>query len=186
MTDNDHRDDEYQNEARRQQKHSGPHLKLPSREAIVALKFRALNQIEPNEASLEADPKGAFRQEKESDSKCAGGIRRLHPLTLEPFRLTGLGTPHTPVTLSYHGCLLTPSVDKNHMRPYVEPPPTLRCSCAGELRLKLIEPADRTRQKQREIFVCTNCGREQTLLADRNPYMASHPHQEKRQRTDLL
>ena len=115
--------------------------------------------------------------------KGAGRSRRLHPLTLEPFRLTGLGTPHTPVTLSYHVCLLTPSVDKNHMRPYVEPPPTLRCSCAGELRLKLIEPADRTRQKQREIFVCTNCGREQTLLADRNPYMASHPHQEKSQRT---
>src|SRR4029078_4734451 len=132
MTDNDHHDDEYHTEARRQQKHSGPHLKLP-----------------------------------------------------EPFRLTGLGTPHTPVTLSYHGCLLTPSVDKN-MRPYVDPPPTLRCSCAGELRLKLIEPADRTRQKQREIFFCKTCGREQTLLADRNPYMASHPHQEKRQRTDLL
>jgi hypothetical protein len=94
------------------------------------------------------------------------------------------GNPAHSVTLSYHGSLLIPSVEENHMRPYVEPPPTLRCSCAGELRLKLIEPADRARRKQREIFVCTNCGREQTLLADRNPYMASHPHQEKRQRID--
>ena len=30
------------------------------------------------------------------------------------------------------------------MRPLVEPPPSLRCMCGGELRLKLIEPADRT------------------------------------------
>ena len=80
MTDNDHRDDEYQNEARRQQKHSGPHLKLPSREAIVALKFRALNQIEPNEASLEADPKGAFRQEKEKRLE----VRRRNPTPSSP------------------------------------------------------------------------------------------------------
>jgi hypothetical protein len=64
------------------------------------------------------------------------------------------------------------------MRPYVDPPPTLRCRCAGELRLKLSEPADRHR-KQREIFVCTNCGRQQTLLADRNPYMATHPLRDK-------
>jgi len=59
------------------------------------------------------------------------------------------------------------------MRSLVEPPPSLRCICGGELRLKLIEPADRTFGKQREIFVCTNCSREQTLLADRNPYVAS-------------
>ena len=58
------------------------------------------------------------------------------------------------------------------MRPLVEPPPTLRCMCGGELRLKLIKPADRSFGKQREIFVCINCGREQTLLADRNPYVA--------------
>ncbi len=60
------------------------------------------------------------------------------------------------------------------MRPLVEPPPTLRCMCGGELRPKLIEPADRTYVKQREIFVCTNCSREQTLLSDRNPYVAFH------------
>jgi hypothetical protein len=48
--------------------------------------------------------------------------------------------------------------------------PSLRCMCGGELRLNLIEPVDRTLGKQREIFVCTNCSREQTFLADRNPY----------------
>jgi hypothetical protein len=57
------------------------------------------------------------------------------------------------------------------MRPLVEPPPSLRCMCGGELRLKLIEPAAHTLGKQREIFVCTNCSREQTFLADRNPYV---------------
>ena len=59
------------------------------------------------------------------------------------------------------------------MRPLVEPPPWLRCTCGGELRLKRIEPADHTFGKQREIFVCTDCSREQTFLADRNPYVAS-------------
>jgi hypothetical protein len=58
------------------------------------------------------------------------------------------------------------------MRPLVEPPPSLRCMCGGELRLKLIDPADRTFGKQREIFLCTNCSRERTFLADRNPYVA--------------
>jgi hypothetical protein len=59
------------------------------------------------------------------------------------------------------------------MRPLVEPPPSLRCVCGGELRLKLIKPADRTFGKQREEFVCTKCSREQTFLADRNPYVAT-------------
>jgi hypothetical protein len=74
------------------------------------------------------------------------------------------------------------------MRPLVEPPPTLRCMCGGELRLKLIEPTDRSFGKQREIFVCTNCSREQTRLADRNPYVAStasHPEDIQRHRTKL-
>ncbi len=74
------------------------------------------------------------------------------------------------------------------MRPLVEPPPTLRCMCGGELRLKLIEPTDRSFGKQREIFVCTNCSREQTLLADRNPYVAStasQPEDLQRHRTTL-
>ena len=61
--------------------------------------------------------------------------------------------------------------------------------CGGELRLKLIEPADRTFGKQREIFVCTNCSREQTLFADRNPYVAptaSRPEDIQRHRTKLV
>ena len=57
------------------------------------------------------------------------------------------------------------------MRPLVEPPPSLGCMCGGELQLKLIEPVARTLGKQREIFVCTNCHREQTVLADRNAYV---------------
>ena len=68
--------------------------------------------------------------------------------------------------------VLTPKRGGNQMRPLVEPPPTLRCMCGGELRLKLIEATDRSFGKQREIFVCTDCSREQTLLADRNPYVA--------------
>ena len=56
------------------------------------------------------------------------------------------------------------------MRPLVEPPPSSRCMCGGELQLKLIEAAERSLGKQREIFVCTSCDREQTFLADRDPY----------------
>jgi hypothetical protein len=57
------------------------------------------------------------------------------------------------------------------MRPLVEPPPSLRCVCGGELRLKLSKPS--TFGKQREVFVCTKCSREQKFLADRNPYVAT-------------
>jgi hypothetical protein len=57
------------------------------------------------------------------------------------------------------------------MRPLVEPPPSLHCMCGGELQLKLIEPAARALGKQREIFVCTVCSREQTFLAERTPYV---------------
>ncbi len=56
------------------------------------------------------------------------------------------------------------------MRPLVEPPPSSRCMCGGELQLKLIEAAERSLGKQREIFVCTSCDREQTFLADRDRY----------------
>lgn len=57
------------------------------------------------------------------------------------------------------------------MRPLVEPPPSLRCKCGGELRLRLIETAG-TFRKQREIYVCTNCSGERTFLADQNPYVS--------------
>jgi uncharacterized protein with PIN domain len=49
------------------------------------------------------------------------------------------------------------------MRTLVEPPPSSRCRlCGGELLLKLIESANRTRYLDNEIIVCVNCDREQT------------------------
>jgi uncharacterized protein with PIN domain len=48
------------------------------------------------------------------------------------------------------------------MRTLVEPPPSSRCyECGGELRLKLIEPANRTLDLDNQIFVCAKCGGEQ-------------------------
>ena len=56
------------------------------------------------------------------------------------------------------------------MRTLVEPPPSSRCDlCGGELRLKLIESADRTLDLDNEIFVCVKCGHEQS-------YTVSHDH----------
>ena len=82
------------------------------------------------------------------------------------------GNPWTSSTLrKFHVVLPALKRKENHMRPLVEPPPSLHCMCGGELRLKLIEPDARILGKQKEIFVCTNCSREQTFLADRNPYV---------------
>ena len=65
------------------------------------------------------------------------------------------------------------------MRTLVEPPPSSRCElCGGELRLKLIEPANRTLDIEPanrtlnldneilvcEILVCVNCGHEQSNI----------------------
>ncbi len=56
------------------------------------------------------------------------------------------------------------------MRTLVEPPPSSHCDlCRGELRLKLIELADRTLDLDNEIFVCVKCGHEQS-------YTVSHDH----------
>src|SRR5437764_13822208 len=50
----------------------------------------------------------------------------------------------------------------SHMRALVEPPPSSHCDiCGGELRLKKIESASRTRDLDNEILVCAKCGREQ-------------------------
>ena len=50
------------------------------------------------------------------------------------------------------------------MRAITKPPPSSRCEkCGGELRLKLIEVADRGLDLEYEIFVCANCGHEQSL-----------------------
>jgi uncharacterized protein with PIN domain len=50
------------------------------------------------------------------------------------------------------------------MRAITTPPPSSRCEkCSGELRLKQIEVADRGLDLEYEIFVCANCGHEQSL-----------------------
>jgi hypothetical protein len=58
----------------------------------------------------------------------------------------------------------------NSMRTLVQPPPSSHCDlCDGELRLKLIESANRALDLDREIFVCVKCGREQSITV-------SHEH----------
>jgi uncharacterized protein with PIN domain len=50
------------------------------------------------------------------------------------------------------------------MRAMTQPPPSSHCEqCGGELRLKLIEAADRGLDLENEIFVCENCGRKLSL-----------------------
>ena len=50
-----------------------------------------------------------------------------------------------------------------------QPPPSSRCDlCGGELRLKLIEPANRELDLEDEILVCVNCGREQSYIVKHN------------------
>jgi hypothetical protein len=58
------------------------------------------------------------------------------------------------------------------MRTITVPPSSSHCDqCGGELRLKLIEAADRGLDLEYEIFVCANCGREQSLTMSRSHYM---------------
>ena len=60
------------------------------------------------------------------------------------------------------------------MRTVTQPPPWSRCDqCGGELRLKLIEPANRELDLEDEILVCVNCGREQSYIVNHNHNM---PH----------
>jgi hypothetical protein len=60
------------------------------------------------------------------------------------------------------------------MRVLTQPPPSSRCSlCGGELRLKLIEPANGVFDLECEIFVCANCGHEQSYAVAHEHYM---PH----------
>jgi len=60
------------------------------------------------------------------------------------------------------------------MRAMTQPPPSSCCEqCDGDLRLKLIAAADRGLALDYEIFVCANCGREQSLTVShdhKNPY----------------
>jgi hypothetical protein len=60
------------------------------------------------------------------------------------------------------------------MRTMTQPPPSSQCDkCGGELRLKLIEAAERGLDLENEIFVCANCGREQSLTVSHDQKM---PH----------
>jgi Zn finger protein HypA/HybF involved in hydrogenase expression len=55
------------------------------------------------------------------------------------------------------------------MRTITQPPPSCHCDqCGGELRLKLIAPANRTLDLENEIFVCANCGRERSCIVSHN------------------
>lgn len=57
------------------------------------------------------------------------------------------------------------------MRTLVEPPPWSRCDlCGAEMRLKLVEPADRNFDMEKEIFVCASCGRERSYTVMHDPY----------------
>jgi hypothetical protein len=60
------------------------------------------------------------------------------------------------------------------MRTMTQPPPSSQCDkCGGELRLKLIETAERGLDLENEIFVCADCGREQSLTVSHDHIM---PH----------
>jgi uncharacterized protein with PIN domain len=60
------------------------------------------------------------------------------------------------------------------MRAMTQPPPSSQCDkCGGELRLKLIEAADRGLDLENEIFICAKCGREQSLTVSHDHKM---PH----------
>jgi hypothetical protein len=59
------------------------------------------------------------------------------------------------------------------MRNLVQPPPSMRCElCVGELRLKLIKPDDPVLDTEVEIFVCAECGHEQSHTVTHDPYAA--------------
>ena len=59
------------------------------------------------------------------------------------------------------------------MRTLTQPPPSLHCKlCGGELRLKLVKPTDPQFDLEIEIFVCANCGHEQSLTVMHDPYVS--------------
>ena len=61
------------------------------------------------------------------------------------------------------------------MRTLIQPPPSSRCDLfSDDLRLKLIEPANRTLDLENEMLVCANCGREQSYTVDHD-HNTPHP-----------
>ena len=60
------------------------------------------------------------------------------------------------------------------MRNLVQPPPSLHCDhCNGELRLKLIEPANPALALDAEVFVCPKCGHQQSHVVPHDHYSRS-------------
>jgi rRNA maturation endonuclease Nob1 len=58
------------------------------------------------------------------------------------------------------------------MRTLTQPPPSLHCElCGGELRLKLIDLADRQFDLEKQVWACAKCGHEQSYTAARDRYM---------------
>jgi DNA-directed RNA polymerase subunit RPC12/RpoP len=61
------------------------------------------------------------------------------------------------------------------MRTHVEPLPSTHCAlCGGELLFKLVKPANHILDLEYEIFVCANCGREQSYIVNHGHNMP-HP-----------
>lgn len=59
------------------------------------------------------------------------------------------------------------------MRTLVQPPPSTHCDlCGGELRLKRVEPANRSLDLENKVFVCASCGRELSCIVDHDKYAA--------------
>ena len=57
------------------------------------------------------------------------------------------------------------------MRTLVQPPPSSHCDlCGGELRLKLVDSANRALDLENEIFVCAICGHELSCIVDHDKY----------------
>ncbi|MFZ2155851.1 MAG: endonuclease/exonuclease/phosphatase family protein [Bradyrhizobium sp.] len=111
----------------------------------------------------------------------ARGSSDHHPISLKLHTLPGVQVSDGPVTAHVRRPMLRVSVERwlrvvreaparirvrakgNHIRNLVQPPPSLHCDlCTGELRLKLIEPADSVFDLDAEIFVCARCGHEQS------------------------
>ncbi len=61
------------------------------------------------------------------------------------------------------------------MRPIVEPPPSTKCPCGGELRLKQVQLANRPLDfAVDEVFICARCGIERTFLSRPDKYAVPH------------
>jgi len=59
------------------------------------------------------------------------------------------------------------------MRTIVQPPRSLHCDfCHGELRLKQLVPDGPSFEFDVEIFVCAECGHEQSHRVSHDPYAA--------------